>query len=392
MAATLTRRRFVQASTAGAAGLWVASRGRESSLFGATAELDAPDVSPLDRAAFADAPIIINSNENPVGPYKPVVDAVHGAFDAANRYPFATVTEITALVAKKYGIDAKSVLLGCGSTPLLRSAMHVFASKDKPMVGAKPTFETPGSYANEIGAPIKSVPLTADMMYDLDAMVPAAAGAGVVYICNPNNPVPTAADGKSLRAFISAVHHASPDTVILIDEAYYDYCKLTGYDTMIPLAAGDPRVVVTRTCSKAYGMAGLRLGYAVSHPDTIKAMSTWDGTGAVSVLALAAGRAAFTMDPAILKNEVKRNDEVRTFTATWFADRGYKSPQSQANFIFVDVKRPTKSFRDACGKLGVLVGRDFPPFEQSHCRITVGTMDEMTKAVKVFEAVLAQPA
>lgn len=386
MAATFSRRRFVQTTTAGAAGLWLASRGREASLFGATAELDAP----LD-AAFADAPIIINSNENPVGPFKPVIDAVHGAFDAANRYPFASVTEITALVAKKCGVDPKSVLLGCGSTPLLRSAMHVFAAKDKPMVGAKPTFETPGSYANEIGAPINSVPLTADMMYDLDAMLPASKGAGVVYICNPNNPVPTAADGKSLRAFISEVHRDSPGTLVLIDEAYYDYCGQAGYETMIPLAAGDPRLVVTRTCSKAYGMAGLRLGYAVSHPDTIRAMSTWDGTGAVSVLALAAGRAAFTMDPAILKNEVKRNNDVRTFTTKWFADRGYKSPASGANFIFVDVKRPTKSFRDACSARGILVGRDFPPMA-THCRITVGTMDEMTKAVKVFEEVLSQPA
>lgn len=382
MAATLSRRRFVRTTTAGAAGLWLASRGREASLLGATAE---------ENFAFADAPIIINSNENPVGPYKPVVDGVHGAFDAANRYPFATVTEITGLVAKKYGIDAKSVLLGCGSTPLLRSAMHVFAAKDKPMVGAIPTFETPGSYAREIGAEIKGVPLTPAMMYDLDAMLPVSKGAGVVYICNPNNPVPTAADGKSLRAFISAVHHDSPGTLILIDEAYYDYCGQAGYETMIPLAATDPQVVVTRTCSKAYGMAGLRLGYAVSHPDTIKKMSTWDGTGAVSVLALAGGRAAFTMDPAILKNEVKRNDAVRAFTTKWFADRGYTSTMSGANFIFVDVKRPTKSFRDACGTLGVLVGRDFPPMA-THCRITVGTMDEMTKSVKVFEEVLAQPA
>jgi histidinol-phosphate aminotransferase len=138
-------------------------------------------------------------------------------------------------------------------------------------------------------------------------------------------------------------------------------------------------------------MAGLRLGYVISHKDTIVKMAAWEGPGTVSVLALAAGRAAFTMDPAILKNERQRNTDVRAFTTKWFADRGYPATDSQTNFIFVDVKRPTKTFRDACTKAGVLVGRDFPPYA-THCRITVGTMEEMQKAVKVFEQVLAASA
>jgi histidinol-phosphate aminotransferase len=379
----LSRRHFVQTLGAGAAGLWIVGRGSEASALG------------LDRGlgaiALDGSPLILNSNENPVGPFTPVVDGVRSAFDAANRYPFAIVTEVTAAIAKANGVSPENILLGTGSTPVLRTAIQLFTAKDRPLVEPLSTFETPHSYAKMIGTPLKSVPLTASMQFDLDALVAASRGAGVVFYCNPNNPVASAVDGKTTRAFIAAVNQASPDTTVLVDEAYFHYATMPGMETMIPVAAANPRVIVARTFSKAYGMAGLRLGYVVSHKDTIVKMAAWEGPGTVSVLALAAGRAAFTMDPAILENERQRNTDVRAFTTKWFADRGYPATGSQTNFIFVDVKRPTKTFRDACTKAGVLVGRDFPPYA-THCRITVGTMEEMQKAVKVFEQVLAASA
>ncbi|MFP5380468.1 MAG: aminotransferase class I/II-fold pyridoxal phosphate-dependent enzyme, partial [Vicinamibacteria bacterium] len=154
----------------------------------------------------------------------------------------------------------------------------------------------------------------------------------------------------------------------------------------------NPRVVVARTFSKAYGMAGLRLGYAVGHPDAIKKMGDWDGNGTVSVLALAAGMAVTQQDASVIQAESRRNTEARGFTAKWFSDRGYTPTDSQTNFLFVDIKRPCREFREACAKHGVLVGRDFPPYEKSHCRISISTMEDMKRAVQVFEKVLAQPS
>jgi histidinol-phosphate aminotransferase len=321
------------------------------------------------------------------------VDAVHAGFDASNRYPFATVSEVTALIAKSYGVKPENVLLGTGSTQVLRTAVQVFTAPDRPLVEPLSTFETPHSYANFIKSPVKTVALRPNMTFDLDGLVDAAKTnhAGVLFYNNPNNPIGNAVDGKTTRDFIAAVRKASPDTTLLVDEAYAHYATMAGYETMIPIAVADPKVIVTRTFSKIYGMAGLRLGYVIGHPDTIKLMSAWDGTGTVNVLALAAARAGLTMDPAILKSERERNTAVRAFTTKWFADRGHTSTDSQANFIFVDVKQPTKQFRDACAKEGVRVGRDFPPYA-TYCRITIGTMDEMQKAVQVFEKVLAETA
>jgi histidinol-phosphate aminotransferase len=222
-------------------------------------------------------------------------------------------------------------------------------------------------------------------------MLAQAKGGGMVFFCNPNNPVATAVDGKTARQFVSDLHKSSPDTYVLMDEAYFEYATMPGYETMIPLAVDDPKVVVARTFSKCYGMAGLRIGYAIGHRDTIKKLSAWDAMGSVNVLGLSGARAALDLGRSFLDTEKKRNDAARSFTQKWFRDRGYSPTDSQTNFMFVDIKRPARGFRDACAKEGILVGRDFPPYEKSHCRISIGTMDEMQKAVKVFEKALAQP-
>ena len=142
-------------------------------------------------------------------------------------------------------------------------------------------------------------------------------------------------------------------------------------------------------------MAGLRIGYAIGHPDTIKKMAEWDGgsgTTSLNVLALRGALAAIDRDAASVAAERARNKEVRDFTMKWFADRGMKPTDSQANFMFVNLGRPAKGFRDASREKGVLVARDFPPFEKTHCRISYGTMEEMKKAVAVFSDVLARKA
>jgi len=159
------------------------------------------------------------------------------------------------------------------------------------------------------------------------------------------------------------------------------------------VAVENPRVLVARTFSKAYGMAGLRMGYAIGHPDTIKKMRPWvgsSGTGSLNVFGMAAATVAIAQDATFTTNERNRNKAVRDMVSKWFTDRGMKPTDCQANFMFVNIGTPARAFREACRAKGVMVARDFPPFEKTHARISLGTMEEMTKAVQVFGEVLAK--
>jgi histidinol-phosphate aminotransferase len=378
---SLSRRQFVQTLGVGAAGAWIGARGREASLFSIEQPLSA-----------AERMIILSSNENPLGPGPAVLNAVKGSFGMAGRYPFSTVGDVTRAVAELHKVKPENVLLGTGSTQILRTSTHVFTSKDRALATALPAYEECSQYAALIGSPVKGVNLDSNFYMDLDALHHAAVGSGLVFYCNPNNPVATAVDGKHTRDFIDKLLRDSPQTTILVDEAYFHYATLPGYETMIPLAIENPRVVVARTFSKAGGMAGLRMGYAVGHPQTIRKMAEWDATGSINVLALAAAHASATQPASVWTAEAKRNNEARAYTMKWFADRGFKPTDSQTNFLFVNIKRPAKDFRDACRAQGVLVARDFPPFEKTHCRISIGTMEEMKKATEVFGRVLGAQA
>jgi histidinol-phosphate aminotransferase len=246
-----------------------------------------------------------------------------------------------------------------------------------------------------MGHPVRPVALDSEFKIDLQKFADAARGAGLVFYCNPNNPTATYVGARATREFIEKVNRESPDTTILVDEAYFDYVTHADHATHIPQAIEDPRIVVARTFSKAYGMAGLRIGYAVGHVDAIRKMNDWEGAGGTSslnVLSMQAATAAVNQDPGFIRAERDRNTAVRDFTMKWFSDRGMKPTDSQANFMFVNIGRPVKAFREACAAKGVRVARDFPPFENTHCRISFSTMEEMQKAVVVFGEVLGKPA
>lgn len=384
----LTRRSFVRTVGIGAAAC-IGARGRENGIW--------PALEP-SLLALEPNTICLASNENPLGPSKTVLDAVKAAFGPTGAQPGrydGSAGDLIDAIAKKQGVRPENIVLGCGSTQILRSATHVFTAKDKPLVGTIPTYEECAGYAEMMGYPVHPVPLDSEFKIDLDRFAAAARGAGLVFYCNPNNPTATYVGARATREFLVNVARESPGTTILIDEAYVDYVTDPDHDTHIPIAVENPRVIVARTFSKAYGMAGLRMGYAVGHPETIRKMAEWDGgsgTNSLNVLALRGALAAIEQDPSIIAAERARNTIVREFTMKWFGDRGMKPTDSQANFMFVDIRRPAKDFREACKKQRVLVARDFPPFEKTHCRISFGTMDEMKKAVSVFGDVLSKKA
>jgi histidinol-phosphate aminotransferase len=384
----LTRRSFVQTAGLGVAA-YIGARGRENSIWAAfepTLEAVEPGV------------ICLSSNENPGGPGKVVLDAVKAAFGPNGARPGRYDGSQSALIeaiAKKNGVKPENVVLGCGSTQILRSCTHLFTAKDKALVGTIPTYEECSDYAALMGHPVRAVSMDANFKIDLDKFADAAKGAGLVFYCNPNNPAATYVGARATRDFLAKLAKDTPETYVLVDEAYFDYVTDPDHDTHIPVALENPHVIIARTFSKAYGMAGLRLGYAVAHADTIKKMREWDagsGTSSLNVLAMQAGIAAINQDDSFITAERARNKEVRDFTMKWFADRGMQPTDSQANFMFVNIGRPVKEFREACLKQQVKVARDFPPFEKTHCRISYGTMDEMKKAVAVFGEVLQKKA
>jgi histidinol-phosphate aminotransferase len=338
--------------------------------------------------------IRISSNENPLGPGKVALDAILGKFPEAGRYPFNSTPNDGKLVetlAAMHKTKTENVVLGAGSQEILKSAMRAFASPYRHLVTGAPTFENCTSLARRWKFPVMEAKVDSQFRIDPETMIATVRGAGLVFFNNPNNPTATVHSIKTVTDFVERVRRISPDTVILIDEAYHDYVTDPAYETAIPLALATPNVFVARTFSKAYGMAGMRIGYAIGQSDTVKPLARYKMPYNVSVFGVAAAIASLN-DPKHIADERARNTEVRAFTTKAFEDLGCKPTASQANFIFVDIGRPAREFRDGCAKVGVSVGRDFPPFESSHVRVSIGTMAEMQKAVAVFRDVLRPAA
>jgi histidinol-phosphate aminotransferase len=369
-------------------GAVLAARGLEAHFADAAQGRNRPLLPPDIRE------IRISSNENPLGPGPAVIRAIVGQFPEAGRYPFNSTpseSNLAGAIASTHKVKPENIVLGAGSQEILKTTVRAFTSPARGLVTGSPSFENPVNTAKRLNHPLVEVKVDSALRLDLDAMVAASRGAGLVFVCNPNNPTATVHGSKAIADLVRNVHKVSPDTAILIDEAYHDYVTDPAYATAVPLALQTPNVVVSRTFSKAYGMAGLRIGYGIGRAETIKRLAALKMPYNISVFSIAAALAAIE-ERASLEAERARNTAVRTFTIKALRQMGCELSDSQTNFLFVDVHRPAKEFREACAKSGVSVGRDFPPFEKTHARISIGTMEEMRKATEVFRSVLGSPA
>jgi histidinol-phosphate aminotransferase len=389
---SVSRRTFVKSLGAGTAGAltsaFIGARGREAWAYSFwDGNPEAPTFSPLDTGD-----IIISSNENPLGPGQHVIDAMRATLGptgaGAGRYYFARINEPREAIADKFGVEVDNVLMGSGSGEILQLVTEVFTSKDRPVVSPNPTFGTCARYAELLGRPVKRIPLDGKHRIDLDAMLDASGGAGLVFFCNPNNPTATLHSGRDTREFIDRINRRAPEAIILIDEAYHDYVTDPEHQNPIPLALENPRVVLARTFSKAYGMAGLRIGFAVGHKDTIKKMSDWRGMDMTSnVLARIGVVTSLEHNDGNPAAERARNHEVRRFTRKFFHDAGFEDTDSQTNFIFVNIRRSAEEFQKTCRERGVRISRGRDKFA-NYARISMGTMEEMKRATEVFAQVL----
>ena len=341
-----------------------------------------PALSLINPNAAA-GPVRLSSNENPYGPSPAALRAMTEAFGLAWRYPDEYADALVEELASLHGVARDAVLLGNGSGEILKLAAAAFTGPGKRVVLADPTFEAIMHHARTSSAEVTKIPLTADFRHDLPKML-AATEAGLFYVCNPNNPTASLTPKDEMRAFLSKVPR---DVAVLVDEAYYHYVESNEYESVIPLVRDYPNLIVARTFSKIYGMAGLRCGYCVAQPALnmrLRLHQTWDS---VNVMALAAARASLK-DPAHLEQGRRLNGEVKKYVYSELDRMGFRYIPSAANFLMVDLRRGARPVIDTMRQRGVEVGRLFPSMP-NYMRVTIGTKADMQTFISVFRQALS---
>ncbi len=326
--------------------------------------------------------IQLNSNENPYGPSKRAQRAISGARKIAARYPDALETEVIETIARLHSVAPEQVILGCGSGEVLRMADMAFLAPGQYVVVANPTFEAVLAYARVTRAEPVQVPQTADFRHDLPAMAAACnLRTGLVYVCNPNNPTGTIVTRAELQTFLDRVPLS---VTVLVDEAYHHFVEDPQYASAFAFLEKHPNLVVVRTFSKVYGMAGMRLGYAVAAREKIAAMRQhliWNnGNAAVLEAALAS-----LADADHVPKHRRMNNDLRRWLCAELERDARRYIPSHTNFVMIHLGRDVGPVIDAFRSRNILVGRRFPSMDQ-WMRISIGTEKEM----KAFLAALRQ--
>jgi histidinol-phosphate aminotransferase len=326
------------------------------------------------RTQQSDGFIRLNSNENAYGPSSKVVKAIGSATSVANRYPFMEYDEVVERIASFHKVKVEQVLFGCGSTEILRVAACAFLGRGRQLVQASPTFEAIEHYANSVDAEVISLPLNPRFAHDLDVMLAhAGPSTGLVYICNPNNPTASLTPRKDLESFISKL---PATTHVLMDEAYHHYAgRSEMYASFIDHPLIDERVVVTRTFSKVYGLAGLRLGYAIASRKAIEEMRKFLTQDSLNAIVAEAASVAIG-DAEGVQDFVKRNSDDRQEFFNQAMGRMLMPIDSHTNFVMMNIQHPAEEVIEHFRKHNILIGRYFPPMS-NYIRVSLGTPEQM---------------
>ena len=318
--------------------------------------------------------IRLNSNENAYGPSAKVADAVQSATGSSNRYPYMQYDALAESIANFHHVKPEQVLLGCGSTEIFRMAASALLGNGKQLIQALPTFEAMEHYARAAGSEVVSVPLTPTFAHDLDNMrARASASTSLIYICNPNNPTATLTPRKDLEKFIFAL---SASTFVVIDEAYHHYAGSSGmYASFIDRPLDDEKVIVVRTFSKVYGLAGLRLGYAVASPKIVQQLRKFTTENNINAIVIRAAAAALD-DADGVSAFVQQNANDRQEFFNQAMTRALKPIDSHANFVMMNTFHPAKDVIEHFRKNNILIGPCFPPMD-TYIRVSLGRQEEM---------------
>lgn len=324
--------------------------------------------------------VVIDSNENPLGPCQAARDAISAIVPQGGRYSVNLTDDLVTTFSQQEGLNRDFVHVFAGSTPALRFGVIAFTSAERSFVVADPGYEGGAIAAENAGARVVKVPLTKTYAHDVKAMLAAAPDAGLFYVCTPNNPTGTITPHEDIEYLVK---NKPKGSVVMVDEAYIHFCDAPS--TLDLVKAGED-VIVLRTFSKAYGMAGLRCGLAVARPDLLEKLLDRSGWNFMPVTAVTAATASLK-DSSLVSERRRINAGVRQATFEWLDRNGYSYIPSQANFFLLDAKRPAKELIAAMAKENVLIGRVWPVMP-TYSRITVGTEEEMEKFQSALQTVM----
>jgi histidinol-phosphate aminotransferase len=331
------------------------------------------------------APIVLCWNENPYGPSPAARAAAAAAISAGCRYPSdAELDDLVARIARHEGTDPEHIVTGTGSGELLCALALTFGRDGGEFIAAEPTYLELPEYAEGIGAPVRFVPVDAQLQHDLAAMR-AAVGpkTRAIYVCNPNNPTGTALPAEAIRDFVASLPSG---ITVIVDEAYMDFTTSPGVRSVAELVDGPHPLVVLRTFSKIHGMAGMRMGYAIARPELATRLRKARMTSP-NLVTVHAARASLD-DQDFLSGTRAKILASRTRITTELARLKRRYAEPQGNFVFFDTGMPLASFTSRMKEKNVLVGRRFPPYD-TWCRITIGTESEVDAFLKALRTTLA---
>lgn len=364
---------------------------RSASLFGgmtlltggaAVSELSAEEVKKFNPRPF-NTPIRLGSNENPYGPSAAMRKAMTDCYDNSCRYPWSYNSVLQDMIAKKEGVTSDHIVLVAGSTEGLKITGITYAGKGDEIISGLPTFLSMMEYAKVWGADINWVPLNKDLDYDLEEIEKRISSkTKLVFLCNPNNPTGKLLDKKAVMDFCES---SCKKTMIFSDEAYYDYIEDPDYPSMIELVKKGENVIVSKTLSKVYGLAGIRMGYLVAKPEIAQKLRE-RVVANTNIMAIEAGKAALK-DDDFYKFSLAKNLECRKMIESTLDELGLEYIPSQANFVFFHAKQDVSQLAAKMLDKGIIIGRPFPPMND-WCRVSTGTVEEVAFFNQALKEVL----
>lgn len=340
-----------------------------------------PSLTAEEKRKFHPRPlqdlVRLSSNENPYGPSEFVRKAITNAYDISCRYPSAYSRELITKIAQKEGVSEDHIVVTGGSTEGLKLTGLTYAANGGKIIAGKPTFLAMMSFAEKMGATTEWVPVDENLTYDLDEINKRIdSNTSLVFLCNPNNPTGTLLDRKRLTSFCE---NASKKTMVFSDEAYYDFITEKDYPSMISLVKKDMNVIVSRTFSKVYGLAGLRIGYLIAKPEIASKIRS-NMVAFTNILAIEAAKAAMD-DAEFYEFALKKNNEAKKLITDQLDELDLSYTPSHTNFVFFKSGRPIDQLQKQMAEQGVKIGRPFPPFT-NWCRISTGTIEEVQRFTK----------
>lgn len=327
--------------------------------------------------------IRLSSNENPYGPSPKVREAIKDSFDMACRYPYAFSGELEEMIAKKEGVSKENVVITGGSTEGLNITGLTYARNGGEIIAGAPTFLSMMTYAKQFGGYAHMVPLDGDQVHDLDAMAKRVnSNTKIIYICNPSNPTGTIVVGNKLRDFCKTM---ASKTLVFCDEAYFDYIEEPDYPSMMELVREGMNVIVAKTFSKVYGLAGMRLGYLITRKDIADRLKKNVPTF-TNMLAIEAAKAALN-DTEFYKYSLDQSKQGKKIIYQTLDDLKLRYVKSHTNFIFFESGREITQLVTDMKAKGIQIGRPFPPLTK-WCRISTGTVEEVQQFSSALKQVL----